>query len=263
MQTAQTRNIGLVVAVGFGTLGCAGDDRTPTAVEHEPSRDPAGVYQDSLGSTHHVDASAWTVDSDRFDWVEFDAINDTATAKNAPSNRASAGKFSRFDWATDEDGQLRYCQTVLDAKTAAEASAAGRADESDWKKGCAGDAWSVLEGPAIAGKYGGQSTGMDEITGETWTVSGTGYFLKFELLRLSNSSRFVIAENDPQNGYNPGKFSRFDWTFDAAETLYYCQSTYDAETAEAALAAPPADSTDPATAGCGQSFWSQLVPMVP
>jgi hypothetical protein len=263
MYQARTGSVGLLVAVGFVAIGCAGDDNDPTAVEHQPSRDPLGVYQDNLGSAHHVDVSAWTIDAERFDWVDFDATNDTATAQNAPSNRANAGKFSRFDWATDKDGRLRYCRTVLDAKTAAEASAVGRANESDWKKGCSGGAWSVLEGPAIAGKYGDQSTGMDEITGETWTSSGPGYSSKFELLRLSNNSRFVIAENDSQNGYNPGRFSRFDWTIDAEGTLYYCQSTYDAETAEAALAAPPADSTDPKTAGCGQFFWSQLVPMVP
>lgn len=99
-----------------------------------------------------------------------------------------------------------------------------------------------------------------------------------------------FAQNRGANAFNPGLFSRFDWTTDHDDTVYMCQSVYDADsTATAAnaearrlpvpavslpmpyephraptLALPspcpqPADVNDLDGTGCGGAFpWSAL-----
>lgn len=90
-------------------------------------------------------------------------------------------------------------------------------------------------------------------------VTGLGTDLAiYEVNTWSNEGDFVIARNADTNEYNPGAFSRFDFaTTDAGE--FFCQTAYDAATAEAAIAAAAADATDPETTGCGGAFpWSAL-----
>ena len=67
---------------------------------------------------------------------------------------------------------------------------------------------------------------------------------------------YLIAENDAGNSYNPGLFSKFEWTMDNGD-LYYCQSAYNAATAADAMNAA-ADATDIA-AGCGGFGWTGLI----
>ena len=56
--------------------------------------------------------------------------------------------------------------------------------------------------------------------------------------------------------FAPSMYSKFEWTFDDAGDLYYCQPAFDAMTAEDASAAS-ADTGDLA-AGCGGFGWSKL-----
>ncbi len=127
-----------------GAASAAGAAGAAGAAAHKDSADPLGVYEDDYGFSQHVDLTTWSSGSAVFTFIEFDSTLDTAIAQNAETNQFNPGKFSRFDWATDESGQLRYCQTRYDAATAAEAAASSRADESDWDKGCGGFAWSKL-----------------------------------------------------------------------------------------------------------------------
>ena len=63
---------------------------------------------------------------------------------------------------------------------------------------------------------------------------------KFVRLHHSNKQRWMIAQNDEDNSWNAGLFSRFDWTEVEGQT-YFCQTTYDSATAKEALEAAAAD----------------------
>ncbi len=119
---------------------------------------------------------------------------------------------------------------------------------------------------AIAGSYTDGWGGFHELSEGLWTQGGFGNPSFFHVEHFSNEVRVVVARNDGHNAWSAGLWSRFDWTwYDAGdgEALYYCQTSYDAESEEAALAVPAADPADPASGGCGGVAWSLLTPGEP
>jgi len=95
--------------------------------------------------------------------------------------------------------------------------------------------------------------------GDTHTISETEWSNSagsFAISQFSNEEMWLVAQNAETNMYDPGSWSRFDWTWDA-EQLYYCQSLFDGATIDDALAAASADTADLAM-GCGGFPWSQL-----
>src|SRR6187399_1631604 len=109
---------------------------------------------------------------------------------------------------------------------------------------------------AIAGAYR-DVYGSHRIDDEVW-VQGPSLF---HLLDVSNEEHWAIAQNDSENAYFPGDFSRFDWTVEDGQ-LYYCQTEYMAASEDDARDAEPADASD-LVAGCGASgfAWSSLTPI--
>lgn len=108
---------------------------------------------------------------------------------------------------------------------------------------------------AIDGKY------QDEAMFE-WTIADDLITLDTSLFHVQtydNAARFIGAQNDAANPYNPNAFSRFDWTFSGAD-LYVCQTAYDKPSLADALATPAADGAD-LVAGCGGFPWSKLTPI--
>lgn len=127
-------------------------------------------------------------------------------------------------------------------------------DETDAGVPCQLEATAANSAPTITGTY---SDGFytQEIAATTWTV-GTSIF---HLSQVDNTLSFAIAQNDCANAYNPGAWSRFDWTYDAAHSLWYCQTAYAAESAEQALQTPAANTQNLDT-GCSGFPWSKLTP---
>lgn len=116
---------------------------------------------------------------------------------------------------------------------------------------------------AIAGHYNDEWGGHHEITSEVWTQSGFGEVSQFLISEYSNVARWLVAQNGPDNAWNPDLFSRFDWTwFDdgTGEALWFCQTIFDAESEEAALKTEAADATDPSVGGCAGFTWTKLTP---
>lgn len=113
---------------------------------------------------------------------------------------------------------------------------------------------------AIAGTYTDDWGTAHEISADTWTQTYPGAApYVFHVTQYSNEDGWLVAQNDEANEFSGGAWSRFDWLWVEAD-LYYCQSAYDAESEEAALAAPAANADDPANAGCGPGPWTHLVP---
>ena len=112
----------------------------------------------------------------------------------------------------------------------------------------------------IIGRYmerSGDYEASHIITETEWTSRSSYGTSVYHISQYDNANDFIIAQNDSEKSWNPDKWSRFDYTVKNGE-LYYCQTAYNAETEEAALATPAADKTDPATKGCGSSPWTKL-----
>jgi hypothetical protein len=113
--------------------------------------------------------------------------------------------------------------------------------------------------PTIVGTYtDGYET--QQIAAATWTIATS----VFHLSQVDNVQLFAIAQNDCANPCYGGvcyggEWSRFDWTFDAAHSLWYCQTAYDAASAEQALQTPAANAQNLDT-GCAGFAWSKLTP---
>ncbi len=131
--------------------------------------------------------------------------------------------------------------------------------------------WALLAALVVVGC--GTSTGGDieiagsytdgfaqhQIGGVRWTMSGMDFSAGFTVMRVNNDEDWAVAQNDAENAFNPGQWSRFEWVR-ADGTLYFCQSTFDAATEAAAVGASRPDRSSPATTGCGTFPWSVLTP---
>ena len=109
-----------------------------------------GLWNDEWGTTHQIENELWTQgaapSASLFHLSQYDAVAGWAIAQNDETNAWSPNLWSRFDWAT-VGGQLYYCQTAYDAASEAAALAVPAADPSDpVNGGCAGFAWTTLEG---------------------------------------------------------------------------------------------------------------------
>lgn len=146
-------------------------------------------------------------------------------------------------------GTCAMCLGLLLAAVAAHASKAQDAAACSLNK----------TDPAIKGTYVDNFGGLQSVTATYWESLGS----VFEICSVDNARKRIIAQNDSRNQYNPGRFSRFEWT-NFGNRLWYCQSVYDAPSAAAADAAPPADASNPVDGGCGGKFaWSTLIKILP
>ena len=242
-----------------------------------------GSYEDGLDVRHVIAKDEWAQSLEkvveevfvevvfaRYAHVTVNNAGRYVVAQNDADNPIHPGLFSRFEWF-ELDGTLLYCQSVFDAPSAAEAEAAPRAGIIDLSMGRCGESggpWlelTPLENViSIRGSYEDGFGGRHVITKDEWTQSyaeegeevGSS---RFTYVIVSNAGRYVVAQNDAENAFNPGLFSRFEW-FELDGTLLYCQSVYDAPSAADAEAALRADVTSP-TGGCGGFPWSELTPL--
>jgi hypothetical protein len=225
-----------------------------------------GVWVDGFGFSHWVTAeqwqSGWGPTALRFVIVE---QNDDAmwlVAENDADNEFNPGLFSRFEW-TFSDEQLYYCQSVFDAPSADDAATADPADASDLESGCNGFGWSSLtEGQGDLAIVGTWTDGFGTHTvDDAWTQDyDDGSPLAFVIVEWNNVERWLVAQNASDNAFYPDLFSRFEWTWTDTDDLAYCQSSFDAETADDARNADRANLDDLDT-GCAGFSWSTLSPV--
>jgi hypothetical protein len=110
---------------------------------------------------------------------------------------------------------------------------------------------------AIVGAYRDGYDTSHRVDDEVWVQGESSY----ALLDFSNEERWIITQNDSDNVYFPGDFSRFDWTVEDGQ-VYFCQTEYDAASEDEARDAEPADATD-LLSGCGATgfAWTLLTPI--
>ena len=100
------------------------------------------------------------------------------------------------------------------------------------------------------------------ITDTLWTIGFEGSQPSlFAIVWYDNELDTLIAHNDEQNEFNPGQWSKFQWTYDDNDALWFCQVLFDGATQADAESAPDADPSDPGAGGCGMFPWSPLNPV--
>jgi hypothetical protein len=127
-------------------------------------------------------------------------------------------------------------------------------DEADSGVQCKLEGTVAVSAPSIVGTYT-DGFATQNIAAATWRMGSSN----FHLSQVDNVDSFAIAQNDCANAYFPGEWSRFDWTYDAAHSLWYCQTAYNAESARQALQTPAANAQNLDT-GCSGFPWSKLTP---
>jgi len=106
---------------------------------------------------------------------------------------------------------------------------------------------SFFEAISIEGEWIDEWNSSQVIDSDSWNSNTITHY--------DNDEMWAVAENGADS-FNPGLWSKYDWTWNSEE-LYYCQSTFAAETEADALSADSANATDLDT-GCGGFPWSQM-----
>ena len=107
----------------------------------------AGSYTDGWGGDHEITNTSWAQygGTTNFAIVSYDNDEQMAIAQNDSANAYNPDLWSRFDWHTDGDGNLWYCQGTYDAATQADAESAAAPDTSDpANSGCGTFSWTQL-----------------------------------------------------------------------------------------------------------------------
>ena len=126
-----------------------------------------------------------------------------------------------------------------------------------------GDA-GACAGLEIAGSWnemfpdGGMQT--HTISDASWTQASEFGTSLYNIESCDNATGTIIAQGDSSNEFNPDLYSKFEWTAGDGDAVFYCQSVFDAATAQDAMNAAPADRGDPAAGGCGMFPWSSISP---
>ena len=112
----------------------------------------------------------------------------------------------------------------------------------------------------ITGSYSDILENEHVISDDFWImqVPEDGEYL-YHIRQIYNNDRFLIARNDNQNGETEaGLWSRFDWARDNQNNLWFCQTTYLAETEQAAFDTMAPNTNDLSFNGCEGFGWLQL-----
>jgi hypothetical protein len=207
--------------------------------------DALGVWIDAAGTTVEVDNQVFS----DLTILSYDNDAGTIIARDAAT-------VYRVDFQAIGD-QLFTCTSGHSSEAAAEAAPSAGDDLST---GCGGpwQAWDA-NGLDIAGQYLDAFGTDHDITEAMWIQSSSFFSSDWMVSRFSNADQYVIAQNSPFDAFNPNLWSRFDWAFDAAGDVYYCQIAFSAATEWDALQTTSADPTNLAS-GCSGFSWTSLTP---
>ena len=105
-----------------------------------PALDIDGLWTDSYGYDHDVSPFAWNDNT----VTQYDNDAQFIIAQNSPDDAWSPDLWSKYNWTTDDDGDLFYCQIAYAEATEADALAVTDADATDLASGCNGFPWTNM-----------------------------------------------------------------------------------------------------------------------
>ena len=187
----------------------------------------------------------------------YDNETGTIIAQNDASNAYNPDLWSRFDWEYVAD-KLWYCQTAYAAESEEAALATEAADATNpAEEGCGGFSWTRCQTKrskfaANTAILGVASTPSPRPPRESVKSS---YISQFD-----NDAKFIIAQNEEENAYNPGPPGADLIGPKSTEISGIARLRTRLNQEEAALATEAADAMlNPAEEGCGGFSWTQLV----
>lgn len=154
----------------------------------------------------------------------------------------------------------------MDTETTADTADGGDTetiDDTQSEASTESDSQPIEDDLEIIGTYTtdfGSSVTVSNVEWKDETTFGdVTYTSLFTITYYDNRETYLVAQNNTDNSYNPELWSRFDWTV-SVDTIYYCQSVYDAASEAVAKAAGDVSDPDNLDGGCGGFPWSQLIP---
>ena len=104
----------------------------------------SGSWVDEYGGTHIIDAWRWITEYGAFHVSQSDPMMGWLVAQNDSNNEYNPDLWSKFEWTTDSNGTVYYCQSAFDAADEAAAIAAPNADITNPVTGCFGFPWTEI-----------------------------------------------------------------------------------------------------------------------
>ncbi len=226
-----------------------------------------GNWEDTAGAFHGINDHAWLIwsgsDTARYAISQAASAGGWLVAQNAASNASNPDMWSKFEWF-GLNQQTYFCQTENAAADEAAALATAPADQTDLTTGCGTAAWTMLTADHIVLEIGGVNVDEDStehtVTHSLWTQESSSGTEIWAITQFDNPTHYVIAQNDANNTLNPGQWSRWEWYWDLGPNWWICHVASDEADEASALAAGPADNTNPASSGCNGSGWTLLTP---
>ena len=119
-----------------------------------------------------------------------------------------------------------------------------------------------IEQLEIRGDYMDEWGGLHTIANDLWSITFEGGPTGlFHIEQYDNYNRVLFTQNDEDNEWNGGLYSRFDWAWNQEGTLFFCQAAFDALTLTEAMETASPDTADLTVSGCGGFSWTALEPL--
>jgi hypothetical protein len=228
-------------ATHLALVGCGTDEPGPLEV--------AGEWASNFGFDETISQTMWGTAA----VIRYDNDDNFAITQQPANDMFNPSKFSKLVWTEPSAGKFFYCTVDFGLATAAEAEATTKsADASNPESaGCGGFSWTRLAEPIeIAGSYSSMF-GMEMISSHQW---GTATVHEYD-----NAKNEAIHQFPEDDMYNPNKFNKVVWTEPNAGKFFYCIVDFGKDTLEQAkTSTQSADSSAPATSGCGGFPWTEL-----
>jgi hypothetical protein len=243
-------------------LAACGDTSTDTDLP--PDTDPpvddsalelGGVWEDNYGGWTFIDSEHWG----SYAIHQYDNTENWAVTQNPASDEWNPEKYNLVVWTERTDDETWWTCTVgYGLETMEEALAfEDTSDDTDpATSGCGEFSWTQMVPKAaieVSGLWDDNYDGQTEITPIWWGTS--------RILDYNNTENWTITQNPADDEWYPSKYNLVVWTERAEdETWWACTVGYGLETMEDALTLEDtSDDSDPATRGCGDFTWTQMM----
>jgi hypothetical protein len=125
--------------------GCLGESWTAI----RPRLDLTGNYLNETGIRHLINAWEWRQEGQGDPQIYYiaDISNEEGwlVAENGIDNANNPGLWSIFQWTSNTDNQLYYCQSSDTAEIKEDALLQDLAETSDLSTGCNGEPWTLIQ----------------------------------------------------------------------------------------------------------------------
>ncbi len=230
----------------------AADSDTPQDEPDNPQLAIEGDWEDVFGDFHSITQQTWTNPTGTFHVVEFDNDVGWVITRNDDQNSFNAGKYSKFEWLEDSQGQSFFCQSVFESVTE-EGTMDTSANRDDLEIGCRGMGWKRYRAAMpIRGAYIDGFSIPHTINAFRWNWGAYVY----HVVEFPYEDHLVVVRNDQNNPDGANQWSQLAWV-EESRNIWVCK-VGTSETIESVR--DLSSERDNLLSGCNGQEWTQLVP---